>query len=748
MGILAQGWPFVTGGWAGAWLVGGALAAAIPVLIHLIHTARAPRVPFPTLRFLRTAAERTARRRRLEHVLLMVLRMLLFALLALALARPYLSERFGLFGGDRSGAAVILLDNSYSMGLRHEGATRFAAAKQEARAILESRWRPAVAAVLLTNPGPDPTPERALADRAALFRAIDRAQLSSGRADMAGALGKAYALLDATRAADKNLWVVTDRQALSWEGAADWDVARKHPAIPVAIIRPDEPPFSNTAITGAEVASSSRIVGMPVRMEVTVRNGGPSVEKQHVLLFADDLGQARQRRAVELSPQGTPGSTQTVVLTHVFDRAGPHQVLVALEGSDALPVDNTRRIAIEVDEHIPVLVIKPRRVEASPDDPNFYLLRALDLGGGGQDLPWPIRPEEVGAARLAESLPGPYAAIFAWDVGELREGSARALESAVRDGRTLVLFCGPSTQPEEVNRVFGSVEADAGLLPARLGERVGDAALRTTVEHVASVRARSPFLEGLVDEADVYQSILVYSYLRTEAAPEESVLARLSGGDPFLLHRRVGEGHVMLFTSTADASWTNFPLRNLYLPLMMRIAQLAATATDRQTNLVAGQAFRLDLFPEVRRQTILEVSGPLGPAGETVAEQHETAFLGDTNFLSFGKTWNLGYYTWRELADEGRAGVFCTNPDGTESDLAAIGDGELKAAVGARETHVAAGFADLVSRFEATARRELWQYFLIVCLLLAVLEPLLANWMRPVRRRPAAEARRLPRADA
>jgi hypothetical protein len=82
--------------------------------------------------------------------------------------------------------------------------------------------------------------------------------------------------------------------------------------------------------------------------------------------------------------------------------------------------------------------------------------------------------------------------------------------------------------------------------------------------------------------------------------------------------------------------------------------------------------------------------------------------------------------------------MFATNPNGAESDLSEIADEKLKGDVGARETHVAASLSDLVSRFEDTAKREIWQYLLMVCLLLAVCEPLIANWMRPDRQRDTA----------
>ena len=729
MGTLAFG--FVSA-WATAWLAAGAVSVSIPVIIHLLHKTRAPTVPFPTLRFLKTAAERTARRRRVENILLMILRMLLFAILALALARPFLSREFGLFGSNPSAAACIVLDNSYSMNVAYEGQTRFSKAKKEARALLDSPWKPALAAVLLTNPGPLPVPDRLVADRAKLFRDLDTAQVASGRADLPGTLKAAYVLLNKADAADKRLWILTDRQALSWEGLGDLEEPRKHPAIPVAVIRPTEAAYANVAITAAEVVSRSRVVGFPIRIDVTLRNSGPAQEKRNLLLFVDDSSQARQKQAVDLAPGGASGATRVVALTHAFDKAGPHRLLVAVEGTDSLAVDNTRRIALQIADRIPVLLVKQAAADIPFQDANFYLVRALDPAGKGADFPGAIRPVETTPENLDPATLGRWDAVFLNDVGGLAPAAARALADYVASGRTLVVFCGPNVVPAEYNRLFvDGVPREGGLLPARLKERIGSAVLKTDTQKVVQVQGRSPYLEDLVESADIYQGVLVYEYVRTDTAAADSVLARLSDGDPFLLEKPFGKGRVLLFTTGATTEWTNFPVRNLFLPLMMRIVHLAARGQTERRNILAGQPFETNLYPDVKEAVTVEVAGPLGPAGETVTENRETIPGASSNLLRFDKTWNLGYYAY-SLPQRGDVrGVFSTNPDGAESDLAEIADARLAADLGARETHVAASFDDLVSRFQETARRELWQYFLILCLLLAVLEPLLANWIRP-----------------
>ena len=63
-----------------------ALAAAIPVVLHMFNRRRAKELPFPTLRFLKISVEKTRRRKRIHDVLLMLLRAAVLLLIAAGLA--------------------------------------------------------------------------------------------------------------------------------------------------------------------------------------------------------------------------------------------------------------------------------------------------------------------------------------------------------------------------------------------------------------------------------------------------------------------------------------------------------------------------------------------------------------------------------------------------------------------------------------------------------------------------------------
>ncbi len=102
------------------WFLWGALAVAGPVLFHLIRRAARERMPFSSLMFLAPTPPRTVRRRKLEHLLLLLLRCLCLALLACGFARPFFAKDNTLPAAPAAGRQlVLLLDTSASM--RREG---------------------------------------------------------------------------------------------------------------------------------------------------------------------------------------------------------------------------------------------------------------------------------------------------------------------------------------------------------------------------------------------------------------------------------------------------------------------------------------------------------------------------------------------------------------------------------------------------------------------------------------------------
>ena len=145
------------------------LAAAVPVVLHLLKREPEPRVKFAAVALLQQAPVERSSTRRLRQIVLLMLRVSALLLLALAFARPFFPSPAA--AAARS-ATMVLLDTSYSM----SAPGRFARAQQLAREAVNRA------------PAGDDVGVVTFADRAELV-----APTSSGRAAALAAIDSAAA---------------------------------------------------------------------------------------------------------------------------------------------------------------------------------------------------------------------------------------------------------------------------------------------------------------------------------------------------------------------------------------------------------------------------------------------------------------------------------------------------------------------------------------------------------------------------
>lgn len=120
-------------------LLFGLFALIVPLLVHLLNRRRFEVVDWAAMQFLRIS-KKTRRKIVHEHLLLMLIRMLLLAVLVLALAAPVVDlrcvsrlpggSRLAQLAGQVDRDVVLIIDGSYSMDYRWKDKT----AHDEARA--------------------------------------------------------------------------------------------------------------------------------------------------------------------------------------------------------------------------------------------------------------------------------------------------------------------------------------------------------------------------------------------------------------------------------------------------------------------------------------------------------------------------------------------------------------------------------------------------------------------------------------
>src|SRR5262245_38902713 len=134
-------------------MLGFVVLAGLPIVLHLMQRQKPKRVVFPAFRFLRQTQQVAQRRVKLNNILLLLLRVLVLALLCLALARPRLFGGRVAVGPERPVVAVLVIDTSLSMEYNPGDQTRLDAARKRARELLDEMADDSKVAILDTADG-------------------------------------------------------------------------------------------------------------------------------------------------------------------------------------------------------------------------------------------------------------------------------------------------------------------------------------------------------------------------------------------------------------------------------------------------------------------------------------------------------------------------------------------------------------------------------------------------------------------
>ena len=188
------------------WLLAG-LAAAVPLVIHLLRRRTGARVEFPAVRWLARAEREHSRALRLRNLFLMLLRVAALLLLAIAAARP-VARLPG--AGHAPTALAIVLDNSLSTSAVVDGRPVLDDLKARALAVAERSggddrlWL--VTADGVVQGGATGAVRSAIARAAPLF----------GAGDVESAARRGASLAAASPLVGHEVAIVTDGQATAW----------------------------------------------------------------------------------------------------------------------------------------------------------------------------------------------------------------------------------------------------------------------------------------------------------------------------------------------------------------------------------------------------------------------------------------------------------------------------------------------------------------------------------------------------
>jgi hypothetical protein len=709
-----------------AWIAG----AAVPLLVHLLSKSRYRSVEWGAMMFLPGVDAVHQQSARLKQWLLLAIRSAIVGLLAVALARPVFSGRYaslipaaGLTTGGQA-TVVIILDDSASMGYTQNGRSRLDQAKEVTLQILSGLKRGDQAALLLAGLPADQSMSAPVTDLQSIASRVGDLTPATGSADFADAMYRAASLLDRFGGTDREIYVVCDRQALSWRRASEswftnsWAARRaagrlpRLTAFPVGGYEAD-----NIAVESITIADPPLIRGQSQEIRVGVRNFGTAAAT------AVPVSIWSGPRAFGDATITVPADTvRQVVFSVRFPEAGSFVVSAAVKSS-GLTYDDRLDRSEEVIDPIRVLLIDGDS-QAIPGEPNptASLQTALSMNNRAhRRTVEPMNVTQIPAESLASAPLGGYQVLVLCDVSSLKPDAIRDIEQFVYDGGGIFFIPGQRVQADEFNQLL--YRSGSGIFPAALSPATApESRTAITVSKVDRQHPVFQFLNG--------RPIPVWAIHRLFPAkprtPDARVIAGYSSGQPFLIETNAGRGHVLMATTSFTTKWSDIAETPSFASLIQSIVHhLTATAIDER-NLSPNQPI------------IATVSGPIDDRVPTVQRmpggRRDAAIVRrfeDRTETRYYRTETPGTYRLRyRIGGVEKSINFVVTGSRAESDLTPLTDvrsRKLQARLNMKWIEPSpAAIAAAVDH--QRGGRELWIDLLAGVLLLSMLELGLTRW--------------------
>ena len=705
----------------------GLAAAGIPILLHLLNLRKLRTVEFSTLSFLKELQQTKIRRLKLRQWLLLLLRTLLVIAIIVAFARPVLrGTMLGQIGAHAHSTVVFILDDSFSMLGTDERGDRFKQAKDVAAQLVSLLKDGDEAFLIRLSDLPKATIDPATHDFAALLDVLKESQSSKIRRPLDEAYKTAARLLAASKNANKEVYLVSDIQRTLFP-------ENLKPAPPPVALFPEGMQFflvpvgskniANAAVDSIEIGTSIIEKDKPVSLTCTIRNYGTAALRDYVVsVFLDGIRAAQSN--VNVEPWGSAQASFSISPKRTGHIAGR----VELE-QDAIDEDNRRYFTLYVPE-----VISLALIGSTPSETQYPLL-ALNAGAAEhasllsitQTSPQKLSLLNLGNIDLVMSA--------TWDGFTVAD--ADRIAAFVRQGGGLILFPGTNAT------VSGSSLISALHLPAVTGVSGGSA--EPTGLYFQNVDLDHPIFSSMFDndrshgkQPSAPEAPAILKSLQFRPGKEGHSIITLSGGGSFLSEQKLGEGKILLFSVAPLLSWSDFPLKGLFAPLIHRAVMYASAHEESNPTFLTGEEPLISVpqrhpgsgpGKESSPDRLLTLVAP-DKVEEVLHQMNQVATHGEITVKTTSLT-QTGIYTIAASKDP--LTIFAVNSDRRESDTRTATTEDLSLfwkSLGIPENavHSAAPSeslpaAILQSRFGV----ELWQYLVALAILLALIEMLVAR---------------------
>ena len=702
----------------------GLLAAAVPILLHLLNLRKLRIVEFSTLAFLKELQKTRIRRLKLRQILLLILRTLLILLIVIAFARPTLrGTLIGNLGSHARTSAVFIIDDSYSMTVSNEQGELLKQAKQAAENINhlftegDEIYLVRLSALATTAPEHDV----ATRDFGLLRKNIDEIGPSPVRRSLEEALRIASRLLATTRNFNKEVYIFSDfQQGVLRDSPAETATKERlfPPEVRFFFLPFGKPTIQNFGVESVTIPSSIFERDKPFIIQAQIGNFSDNRIQNHVVgVFLN--GTRVAERSIDLPKK----SSVPVEFSVTASAVGYVQGFVEIEDDD-FPYDNRRYFVLQIPDQIRVLLVGEARDVLYP---------RLALATETSENESALTLSEISPDRLNSTMIRRTDVIILCTSQGFSSSQIAELRMFVNDGGGLAVFPGVQLDANGFN-----AQLAPGLsLPLCIGVDHSSAPPAETGSYTEfeKVELRHPIFEGMFELPSTprsthtpasalgldkrIESPRIRSSARFTLTAQSNPIITLTNGGTFLTEYSIGSGRVLLFAVPTTTEWSDFPLKGLFVPMMHRSVLYLGHQQAHADNVLPGSeivirsnAITSDVWT-IRNPQNVEVTAV--PSRQSIQR-----------VLRFAATDQLGLY--EVSANNAVLQKFVVNLDSRESQMAKATPAEVNNLF--KHLGIDGGAVRTVSQttdlersvLESRFGVELWKYFLMLALVVAIIE--------------------------
>ncbi len=708
-------------------LAWGMLLGSIPVIIHLLNRRRFRRVEWAPMRYLKLTIQRNRRRIQIEELILLLMRIAALVLLFFFLARPVLNPtglEHWLGSGGRS-SQVVVVDDSSSMGYASGDSSAFQRAREIAAALL-SASRPQDRDTIATTSAPKAPVLHDIegSRRDELTAAALGLPITATHAAWPSVFEGIDELLRSCTYPTKELTILTDLRRAGWDRGVAAVAARwAEQGVRVRVVDTGDEETRNVALESLLPMDRTVLAGAESRWQAVVRNDSArSLAGGKAVMRIDD------KPTEIVLPEIPPRGTANVPLVAHFPGAGMHDLSFQLPDDEMLG-DNRSWASVPVKDSLLI-----RLVDGEPSSEPFgsevdYLAAPLSIGIGAAEA-WRV---EVASESdfLSPRKETPDVLVLA-NVASPTPEQAERLGRLVREGMGLIIFTGAKLDPGLYNELF--YREGTRLLPCAM-KGLSDEGFRGLIVEPLRPSPLEKMLELKTTAMERVAVKQIMSVDEPEAAEKDQarVLARWNNParSPAIIERIVGEGRVLLWTTTADRAATDWPIEPSFVLAVREAVKGAARPTSMAHTITAGEPIRRVVRSDQPVSNV-RLNPPGGGEPRLIAAKPVDESPGERApaiAIEVGDTRQPGLYrlSWAEGPLGNQQDAYAANHDPRESHLDRIANDDLRAMVDPLDIEIASARSGGSNLFSPVGR-EIWRDLACALFALLLAESIFAPW--------------------